>query len=182
MKTAIYFRPTGVIQQVCSGPDVAEWPEADGLSILLLDGDVSTAGKHVTEGENGPELTDGILDTRTLAEAKAAAKLRINAAWKAADESSFAFAGQEIACDSESRKRIESMNGHVTLFGAFPQGWPGEWKAISNEYAPIADAAAWKAFYGAMVLKGLSNFSKAQTLKATIDAAQSLVEVDAVAW
>lgn len=74
MKTAIYYRPNGVIQQVSTGPDVVEFPAIDGLSILLMDGDVQTAGKIVANGE----LVDGFIDDRTdaqrLAENQAKAK------------------------------------------------------------------------------------------------------------
>jgi hypothetical protein len=182
MKTAIFYRPNGVIQQVCTGPDDTLWPQMLGLAMLELEGSPDVTGKHVVEGEDGPELADGILDTRTLAEAQAARRTYINQEWARADSGSFTYAGKEIACDQQSRGHIESMNGHITLFGAFPAGWPGQWKARDNTFATIADADAWKAFYGAMIAQGLQHFAKAQTLKAQIDAATSIAAVDAITW
>lgn len=61
MKTAIYHRANGVIQQVCTGPDESEWPDIDGLSVLVLDGSPITAGKIIANGE----LVDGVIDDRT---------------------------------------------------------------------------------------------------------------------
>lgn len=178
MKKAIYYDANGAIKQVSEGPDFVVFGPIEGLTCMEVDPDTSTAGKHVDNGL----LVDGILDTRTLAEAQAARRTHINRMWAQADAGSFVYAGKDIACDQQSRGHIESMNGHITLFGAFPAGWPGQWKARDNTFATIADADAWKAFYGAMIAQGLQHFGKAQTLKAQIDAATSIAAVDAIDW
>ena len=117
-----------------------------------------------------------------LAAAKEAKNAEINAARLAANTSTFAHAGKVFACDQLSRSDIDGTNGFVTLYGALPPGWPGGWKAVDNTYLPINDVAAWKDFYTSMFAAGAANFAKAQTLKASLDAATTLAQVRGIVW
>lgn len=49
-------------------------------------------------------------------------------------------------------------------------------------YFAIADIAAWKAFYSAMVLQGAANFAHAQDLKSQLEAATTPADVAAIVW
>lgn len=127
----------------------------------------------------GSIVSDG---TQTLASAKARKNAEINAARLAANHSTFPFAGKDIACDPLSRGDIDATTGIVTLTGALPPGWPGAWKAVSNDYVTIATLTDWAQFYGAMVAQGMTNFGRAQTRKAAIAAATTVEQVAAIVW
>jgi hypothetical protein len=118
----------------------------------------------------------------TLDELKAAKNAEINLARAAANTSTFAHGGKTFSCDQLSRGDIDGVNGYVALFGALPPEFPGAWKAIDNSYHPIADVAAWKAFYASMVAAGSANFVHAQTLKAQLAAATTPAAVAAIVW
>ena len=118
----------------------------------------------------------------TLAAARAAKHVEINAARWAANSSTFTHAGKTFACDQLSRSDIDGTNGFVALYNTLPPGWPGGWKAVDNSYLPIADVAAWKSFYTSMFAAGAANFAKSQALKASVDAATTLAQVRGVAW
>lgn len=112
--------------------------------------------------------------------ARAEKNSRINAARAAANQSTFTFAGKEIAVDALSRSDIDGAHGAWLLTGGPPPGWPGGWKATDNTIVPITDMATWAAFYGAMVAAGTANFNRAQTLKAQLALATTVEEVRAV--
>lgn len=118
----------------------------------------------------------------TLDELKAAKNAEINAARAAANTSTFAHSGKTFSCDQLSRSDIDGVNGYVALYGALPPAFPGAWKAADNSYYPIADVAAWKAFYASMVATGAANFGHAQELKAQLAAATTPEEVAAIVW
>lgn len=113
---------------------------------------------------------------------KAAKNTEINAARLAANQGTFAHAGKLIACDPLSRSDIDGINGFVALTGSLPPGWPGGWKAADNSLLPIADVAAWTAFYGSMVAAGNAHFAHSQALKAQLAAATTAAEVAAITW
>ena len=117
-----------------------------------------------------------------LAAAKAEKHAEINAARLGANTSTFTHAGKVIACDPLSRYDIDGTNGFVTLNGVLPPGWPGGWKAVDNTYAVISTVAEWKAFYASMFATGLGNFAHAQALKAQVEAATTLAQVQGIHW
>lgn len=118
----------------------------------------------------------------TLDELKAAKNAEINFSRAAANTSTFPHDGKTFACDALSRSDIDGVNGYVALYGAQPPAFPGAWKAADNSYYPIADVAAWKAFYASMVATGAANFAHAQTLKAQLAAATTPEAVAAIVW
>lgn len=113
---------------------------------------------------------------------KTAKNAEINAARLAANQGTFAHAGKLIACDPLSRSDIDGINGFVALTGSLPPGWSGGWKAADNSLLPIADVAAWTAFYGSMVAAGNAHFAHSQALKAQMAAATTAEEVAAISW
>ncbi len=117
-----------------------------------------------------------------LAVAKAEKYAEINAARLGANTSTFTHAGKVIACDQLSRYDIDGTNGFVTLNDALPPGWPGGWKAVDNTYVAISTVAEWKAFYASMFATGLGNFAHAQALKAQVEAATTLAQVQGIHW
>ena len=119
-------------------------------------------------------------DPRTLDDAKAEKRRAINAARLQATYSSFTFQGHEIACDQLSRSDIDGVNGTVATTGALPVDFPGHWKTKANDYVPIPDVATWNGFYAAMVAQGTANFARSQQLKAQVEAATTVEQVDAI--
>lgn len=128
----------------------------------------------------------GWIDPRTLDDHKAAKNEQINGWRLAANRDCFIFAGKEIACDELSRSDIDGVNGMVAITGALSPGFPMAWKAKDNSYVPIADVAAWKTFYAALVAKGTANFAHAQALKAQLaaitDGPNAVAQVEAIQW
>jgi hypothetical protein len=106
---------------------------------------------------------------------------QINAARMRANTSTFMFDGKPIACDELSRSDIDGVAGYISLFGEFPPGWPGAWKAADNTYVPMTNIAHFRAMYAAMASAGLANFARAQSLKAELAAAQTAEEIEAIA-
>lgn len=117
-----------------------------------------------------------------LATAKEAKNNEINEARLAANFTAFEHAGKMFACDQLSRSDIDGTNGYVALNNALPTGWPGGWKAVDNTYHPITTVDDWKAFYASMFAQGNANFSKAQQLKARLEAATTAAEIAAIQW
>lgn len=120
--------------------------------------------------------------TGTVENARARKNAEINAERLKANRSTFTFAGKQIACDELSRGDIDGINGDVSLTGNLPPGWPGAWKAVDNSYVAIPDLETWKGFYRAMVTQGMTNFAHAQALKALVDSATTVEEVNAIYW
>lgn len=117
-----------------------------------------------------------------LATAKAAKNAQINA-WRAqANQTHFTHLGKQIACDALSRSDIDAVAGSVSLSGAFPVGFPGAWKAMDNTFLLLPDVAAFKALYASMTQQGTINFGQSQSLKATLAAATTHAQVNAILW
>ena len=118
----------------------------------------------------------------SLEAAKARKRAEINTARLAANRSTFTFAGKEIQCDELSRSDIDGVQGYVARHSLLPASFPGGWKTVDNSFVAIPDVETWDAFYGAMLAQGTANFMKAQGLKADVDAATTIEEVNAVMW
>ena len=117
-----------------------------------------------------------------LAELKAEKNQQINS-WRAqANQSSFTHDGKTIACDPLSRSDIDGVAGSIALTGAFPVGFPGAWKAMDNTYIVLWGIQAFKDMYASMTMQGTINFGRAQSLKASLAAATTKAEVDALVW
>lgn len=117
-----------------------------------------------------------------LVAAKTAKNLQING-WRAtANQTYFAHSGKQIACDALSRSDLDAVAGSISLNGTFPVGFPGAWKAMDNSYVMLPDVDAFKAMYASMTLQGTINFGQSQTLKATLAAATTIGQVNAIMW
>lgn len=103
--------------------------------------------------------------------------------WRAdANFSTFPHAGKQIACDALSRSDIDGVANHIALFGAFPDGWPGGWKATDKTMLPLADVDAFRAMYASMTTQGTENFNHSQELKARLASAATPEEIAAIEW
>lgn len=156
-------------------------PAFDAITEVVSEGTPSfSEGKWrqvwIVSALNPSEIAD------KLVALKSAKNSQINAARLAANFTVFTHAGKTIACDQLSRSDIDGMNGFVTLYGSLPPGWPGGWKAVDNTYVAITTVAEWKAFYASMFTQGNTNFAKSQTLKASLAAATTAAQVQAIVW
>jgi len=103
--------------------------------------------------------------------------------WRAeANFSTFPHAGKQIACDALSRSDIDGVANHIALFGVFPDGWPGGWKATDKTMLPLADVDAFRAMYASMTTQGTENFNHSQELKARLAATTTPEEIAAIEW
>lgn len=103
--------------------------------------------------------------------------------WRArANMSSFVHGDKRIACDQLSRSDIDGVASHIALFGAFPEGFPGGWKATDKTMLPLADVDAFRAMYHSMTAQGTENFNHSQELKAALAAASTPEEIAAIHW
>lgn len=178
MNTHAFVGATGRVDRLLSA---ASTDLPVGMSCVSLA--QSVAGWPAGIGEL--HCTGGVLlfvDGRTLEQVRADKKQQINTWRLAANQVGFNFAGKRISTDTLSRSDIDGTNGTVALTGSFPAGWPGYWKAEDNSLVPITSIDEWKLFYAAMSAQGAANFLTSQGLKAMVDAAQTIAEVEAVAW
>lgn len=122
-----------------------------------------------------------MVETATLDDLRVAKNAAINAAREQAN-TSFVYATKTIRCLPLDRSDIDGTNGYVSLFGVFPDNWPGGWKATDDTYVAITTIDDWKAFYKAMVDQGNANFHHAQDLKTQLANATTPDQIAAVAW
>lgn len=197
----LYEESTGEVQRwgQCEDDDL-ELQAGDGLTQLEFAGTRATC--YVTSGvpteytaeqmalkANRPpyaaswdNTSMSWTDQRSLDEMKVVKNDEINTQRLAANQTYFVYEGKQIATDLLSRSDIDAVNGTVSLTDALPDGFPGGWKCIDNSYVTIPDTETWIAFYSAMVTQGLVNFAHAQALKATLAAATTAAEIDAILW
>lgn len=117
-----------------------------------------------------------------LVAAKTAKNQQINL-WRAiANQTTFPHAEKLIAVDALSRSDIDAVANSIALTGAFPAGFPNAWKATDNSYIMLPDVEAFKAMHASMTMQGTLNFGRSQTLKATLAAATTLEQVNAITW
>lgn len=103
--------------------------------------------------------------------------------WRsAANASTFPHAGKQIACDALSRSDLDGVAHHIALFEAFPEGFPGGWKATDKTMLTLADVDAFRAMYASMTAQGAENFNHSQELKAALAAASTPEEIAAIQW
>jgi hypothetical protein len=117
-----------------------------------------------------------------IATLKASKNEEINAWRAAANASTFPHAGKHVACDTLSRSDIDGVANNILLFGVFPDGFPGAWKATDNTMIPMPDVDAFRVMYASMTAQGAENFNHAQELKVQLAAASTLEEIAAIQW
>lgn len=117
-----------------------------------------------------------------LTELKAAKNDEINA-WRAsANLSTFPFAGKLFSCDTLSRSDIDAVANHIGLFGTFPEGFPGGWKAVDNSILPLPNVDSFRALFSGMAAQGTENFNYSQQLKQQLESAKTAEAVAAIQW
>ncbi len=130
-----------------------------------------------------PKTADDVAaDAVVLAQAKVEKNTQINLWRAAANQTTFPHNGKLIACDQLSRSDIDAVANHVSLFGTFPAGFPGAWKATDNSYVMLPNTDAFKAMYTSMTTQGTTNFNHSQDLKGGLAAATTLAQVQAISW
>ncbi len=140
---------------------------------------------NVADVAEGWTFANGIFSappSPSLESLKAGKNDEINSSRLVANKTTFTHAGLVIACDLLSRGDIDAVANHISLYGTFPPGFPGGWKAIDNTIIPMPSIDAFKAFYQSMTAQGTTNFNKAQALKATLAQAETKAEIDAITW
>nr|WP_314540155.1 DUF4376 domain-containing protein [uncultured Massilia sp.] len=136
-------------------------------------------GVMVVRDMTPEEIAEMAPDVESL---RAEKRQQINDWRAAANLSTFPHAGKLIACDALSRSDIDGVANNIALRGAFPDGFPGGWKAVDNTMIPLADVDAFKAMYDSMTAQGTENFNHAQELKAQLAKASTLEEIAAIEW
>lgn len=113
---------------------------------------------------------------------RAAKNTEINKWRSLANLSTFPHAGKLVSCDELSRSDIDGVANNIALFGEFPAGFPGGWKATDNTMIPLPDVDAFRAMYASMTAQGAANFNRAQELKAQLAAASTPEAIAAITW
>lgn len=157
-------------------------PEEHAARMILVDDSILIDWPRyvANDARDGVELRQA--GEVSLDVVKAEKNQRINAWRAAANLSTFPHAGKHIACDALSRSDIDGVANNIALFGAFPDGFPGVWKATDNTMIPLPDVDAFRAMYASMTAQGTENFNHAQALKAQLAAASTPEEVAAIYW
>lgn len=142
----------------------------------------SWAGSTQTEVLHLVDGSEVWVESLPLEELKLRKNDEINSSREHANTDTFEYMGKLIRCRPLDRGDIDGTNGYIALFGTFPDGWQGGWKAADNTVVPIPTITEWKAFYKAMVDTGNRNFKRAQTLKTQLADATTAEAVQAIVW
>jgi hypothetical protein len=153
--------------------------EAPGVPQVMefVDGDMVT--RDATPAEIAEIEAREVVDLDAL---KAAKNEEINRWRTAANFSTFPHDGKLIACDALSRSDIDGVANHIGLFGAFPDGFPGGWKATDNTMIALPDVDAFRAMFASMTAQGTANFNHSQALKRALAEVTTPEEVAAIEW
>lgn len=106
----------------------------------------------------------------------------LDAQRRAANQSSFTFAGKQIACDANSRSDIQDVTQTVQLTGSLPASMNNVWPATDGTTVAVPDVATWKQLVLAMFALAPANQAKFLALVAQVKAAANVTQVRAVVW
>jgi hypothetical protein len=118
----------------------------------------------------------------TLDSLRARKTSEINAAWIRADSTEFTYADEQFRAGPDDVLRLNSINGYISLMNEMPPDWIGVWKTMADTFIALPDVEAWKPFFTAFVMKGVTNYLAAQDLKARLAAATTADEIAAINW
>lgn len=158
-------------------------PDAAHLDRMIeVDDEVIQGWVHyrANSTRDGVELAAD--STSALASVKQFKKREIAYSWNRANMSSFPFDGYAVACDSASRHHINDVANHVAMFGCFPPGFAGSWKAVDNSLIPMESVETFKAMCKSLSTYMVENFHRAQSLKEELASATTVEEVEAISW
>ncbi|MGS0980653.1 DUF4376 domain-containing protein [Burkholderia glumae] len=116
-----------------------------------------------------------------LAQAKAAKVAAINAERDQRQGAPFSFNGKEFGADAASISRITSAASLAALARAAGSAYSVDLPAVDGADVTL-DADGVTALAGALTAAVSAVFDTARKLKAEIDAASSVAELDAIAW
>ena len=122
------------------------------------------------------------VDPRTLSEARQAKRAEIKEARNKANINGFKWKTIKFDNDTDSRIAIDAVQAFIAAYNTFPTGWDGVWEASDGHDEPLTTITQWNNFYRAMVDDAQTVRKKYQSRKASIDAATTIAEVDAIVW
>jgi hypothetical protein len=143
---------------------------------------VDATGAKIGDLWDGEQFITPVAPAPDLADLRVEKNAQINEWRGAANLSTFPHAGKLVACDELSRSDIDGVANNIALFGEFPAGFPGGWKATDNTMIPLPDVDAFRALYASMTAQGTENFNHAQILKVQLAAASTPDEIAAITW
>lgn len=155
------------------------WP-TDGVEVTQEQRE-ALYGKQIVADQNGFPI-EYIAPGLTIGELKVLKNAEINADRLRANSTSFPHAGKLFSSDLLSRSDIDSVANHIALFGTFPLGFPGGWKATDNSIISMPTVDAFKMFYQSMTAHGAANFNHSQQLKAALMQAETSEEIIDIVW
>lgn len=122
-------------------------------------------------------------DNLELNSIKQLKKNEIQRAKNRANKGNFVFRGVEFQGNDDAMLQIQiTTQGIVARGGRLRDDWNGAWLAADNSPYPILDVETWYAMLDAIETTGQANFDRAVALKARIDAATTVDEVDSIHW
>lgn len=157
------------------------------LTGSTVDGNILAAAALYLVGPNGGPFEAGIVSSsaspgETLELVKARKMSEIDTSRLRANLTTFPFSGKDIAVDPLSRSDIDGISDIVALTGELPLGFPLAWRATDGTSVPILDVPTWVSFVQAMVVQGLTNFERSESLKALVAASTTIEQVEAINW
>ena len=196
MIVAIYDTATGRITQTCFGVLSIENAQeicALGQAAIEVDAAVSDATHYIDAGSavafSAPPsandtwdwVTKTWADARTLEQVKAAKWEAVKAQRSMIEYGTFTWDGSTFDCDPVSTSRIMGAFSLAMAALSAAQAYSETWVLADNTTRDLsaADMLAVGAALGAQVSAA---FATANTLRAAIDAATTIPDVEAVAW
>lgn len=194
MRFAAYFTATGRIVNVFDAADEehAQTAATDGIAVLEVGAEVTDA-THYIDGsavafpvQGNPAQTwdwtaKAWVDQRSLDDVKAAKWTEIKAAREAIEYGSFTWDGSTFDADPVSTSRIMGAFALALAAQAAGQPYSQDWTLADNTTRTLsaADMLTVGAALGARVAGA---FATASTLRAQIEAATTIEEVEDVTW
>lgn len=99
-----------------------------------------------------------------------------------ANVTSFTYNTKDYSATQTAQNDLNAIANYASLFNALPASFPNAWQAIDGTVIAIADVAAFKALYSAMVAQGSANFIKLQTLLNQVSQATTQAQLSAIVW
>jgi len=171
---------SGVVENVVMWDGGEDWAPPQGFT--AVQSDTAAIGSSYVNGVFSEPAPQAIV--LTLAQAQAAQISVVNAAYASAvvqpvSYSSKGGATKTFQADSLSQATLMQATQGYNLAGAVPNGF--YWVSADNAQVPFT-LADLSGLYEAMLAQGWEAFQKKQSLKAKIQAAGTVDEVQAISW
>lgn len=167
--------------------DESNPPIIDGFDIVQASADFGKGWPVAPTPTSVLYMLNGALqwvETATLDQLKQSKRQEITNCRIAADNDHFVYQDKMIRTADKDMFDLLVADARINKCtgGQMPPNWPGGWKAMDNTYLPISTPDAWNAFFIAAYDAGIANFTKSQSLKQQLDAAQTPADVAAIHW